>query len=274
MIKRSFLLLVFINVITFAQAQKGQRIGLVDMEYILENISEYKEAQAKLTSKANDWQDEVDKANKEVVKLQNELNNERILLTRELIVEKEEFIELKKIDVKNLQNKYFGTKGDYYKLRQVLVKPIQDEVYNSVQEIAKKRGFAMVLDKSSELIFLYSDNKYDISELVLKTIQRAKKIRKAKESSDKKTVKKEPVKLVPSEKEQKVNKIKDEKFKRTQQEKEERQKLIEEKRAERKRVIEKRKAEVKNKRLQRLKEREEQKKKKAAEKAAEQKKKK
>lgn len=271
MIKKSFLLFLFISTVSFAQGTKSQKIGLVDMEYILENIPEYVEAQAKLTAKANDWEQEIEKANEDVVKLQNTLNNERILLTQELISEKEDFIDLKKIDVKNLQNKYFGIKGDYYKLRQILVKPIQDEVYNSVQEIAKKRKFDMVLDKSSELIFLYSDNKYDISELVLKTIERAKKIRKRSESD---IAKDQPAKLVPTEKEEKVANIKaakkTQKFQKTKAEKEARQQEIEKKRAERKKIIEERKAAIKSKREQRLKEIEALKQKKAAEKNSKQ----
>ncbi|MBS9766751.1 MAG: OmpH family outer membrane protein [Flavobacteriaceae bacterium] len=255
--KRVLLLLLLVSAISFAQRSNAPKIGVVDMEFILENIPEYREAQAKLTLKANAWQEEIEKMEKEVVVLQKKLGNERILLTNELINEKEDFIKLKEIDVKNLQNRYFGTKGAYYKLRQVLVKPIQDEVYNSVQEIARKRKYDMVLDKSSELLFLYVDNKYDISELVLKTIEKTKKIRKEKASD--RTEDDRADKLVPTQKEEEVNTIKEEKrkvqesrFKQTQEEKEARKKLIEERRKARKKKMEERKKAIRNKRLERL----------------------
>ncbi len=253
--KKSVLLFLLVSAISFAQRSDVPKIGVVDMEFILENIPEYKEAQAKLTEKANTWQEEIEKTEKEIVALQRKLDNERILLTEELIREKEDFVKLKEIDVKNLQNRYFGTKGDYYKLRQMLVKPIQDEVYNSVQEIARKRKYDMILDKSSELLFLYVDNKYDISELVLKTIKRTKKIRKEKVPSE------EVKQLVPTKKEEEVNEIKEEKkkvqesrFKQTADEKEARKKLIEERKLARKKKMEERRKAIQNKRLKRLEE--------------------
>lgn len=103
-----------------------------------------------------------------------------MLLTKELIEEKEEDIHIKELDLKKIQADYFGATGDLFFLRQQLVKPIQDLVYNAVQDIATKRKFDFVLDKSSALIMLYTNKEYDISELVLNSIIRDKKINEVK----------------------------------------------------------------------------------------------
>jgi len=175
MIKKVLLILVLIFSL-HTHAQKPQRIGFIDMEYILENIPEYTEAQAKINAKAITWQNKIEKQQKEIDDLKADLNNEKELLTKELIADKEEDIEIKELDLKKLQAAYFGTKGDLYFLRQQLVKPIQDLVYNAVQDIATKRRYDFILDNSSDLVMLYSNKKYNISDLVIKSITRSKKV--------------------------------------------------------------------------------------------------
>ena len=58
----------------------------------------------------------------------------------------------------------------------ILIQPIQDEVLAIVQKIAEKNKFDFIFDKSSAVIMLYSEKKYDISELVLRSILRQEKI--------------------------------------------------------------------------------------------------
>ncbi len=181
---KKVLLFAFIILSFSSIAQKTQRIGYIDMEYILENIPEYKEAQTKINAKAIVWQNNVENQQKEIETLKAELNNEKALLTKELIEEKEEDIQIKELDLKKLQAAYFGTDGDLYLLRQQLVKPVQDIVYNAVQDIATKRKYDFVLDNSSDLIMLYTNNQYDISELVISSISKTKKLNAVKGKQD------------------------------------------------------------------------------------------
>jgi len=172
----AFLILGFSSI-----AQKAQKIGFVDLEYILENIPEYMEAQTKINAKAITWQNDIEQQQKEVEALKAALNNEKALLTKALIEEKEEDIQIKELDLKNLQIAHFGTNGDLFFLRQQLVKPVQDIVYNAIQDIASKRRFDFVMDKSSSLLMLYTNKEFDISELVLNSITRSKKADALKE---------------------------------------------------------------------------------------------
>ena len=162
-------------------AQKAQRIAYIDMEYILENVPEYLEAQNTLNSKVTKWRSSLDKLSRFIEKSKTDLANERAILTNDLILEKEDEILLKQEELRRLESLYFGPNGDMFLLRKQLVKPIQDQVYNSLKDIVAKRKYDFVFDKSSDLVMLYSNNKYDISDFVLNEIVRERKIKLNKE---------------------------------------------------------------------------------------------
>ncbi len=169
-------LIIVIILFNFAvHAQKPQKVGYIDMNYILENVPEYVNAQSQLDSKVKTWQQKLDVLSKEIEQLKTDLSNEKSLLTKELITEREEDIVIKEQELMRLQQAYFGPTGDLFQMRKQLVKPVQDQVYNAVQDIAQKKRYDFILDKSSDLIMLYSNNKYDISELVLNAIVKNRK---------------------------------------------------------------------------------------------------
>lgn len=167
--------------VTLAEAQKAQRIAYIDMEFILNNVPEYLEAQNTLDAKVTKWRSELDKLTRHIEKLKTDLTNERAILTQDLIQEKEDEITLKQQEFRRLESLYFGPNGDMFLLRKQLVKPVQDQVYNSIQDIATRQKYDFVFDKSSDLVMLYSNKKYDISSLVLRSIVRDQKIQKNKD---------------------------------------------------------------------------------------------
>lgn len=171
--KKVFLTIVLlITVSTFAQ--KSHRFAYIDMEYILENIPQYLDAQNTLDEKVAKWRKRLDKEARNIQVLTSDLANEKAILTKDLIEEREEEIALKQEELRRLESLYFGPNGDMFQLRKQLVKPIQDQVYNTVQRIAVRKKYDFVFDKSSDLIVLYSNKKHDISELVLKNINKAR----------------------------------------------------------------------------------------------------
>jgi len=180
----SILLLCATMAVT-AQRAAQQRIAYIDMEYILENVPEYLDAQNTLDAKVTKWRGELDKLSRYIEKLKSDLANERAILTQDLIAEKEDEVTLKQQELRRLESLYFGPNGDMFLLRKQLVKPVQDQVYNAVQSIASRRNYDFVFDKSSELVMLYSNKKHDISELVLNSIVRDRKVKQKKEQRTK-----------------------------------------------------------------------------------------
>ena len=172
--KKIFLFLVLLFSISLSWAQRSQIIAYIDMEYILENVPEYLEAQNTLDAKVVKWQQKLDKQARFIEVLKTDLANEKAILTKDLIEEKEEEISLKHDELRRLESLYFGPNGDMFTLRKQLVKPIQDQVYNAIQNISARKKYDFVFDKSSELVMLYSNKKYDISDLVLASIDRTR----------------------------------------------------------------------------------------------------
>jgi outer membrane protein len=66
-----------------------------------------------------------------------------------------------------MQQKYFGPEGDLYSKRQELIRPIQDKIYDAVQQLASNNKYQIVFDSSSDLIMLYSNPNLDKSDKVL-----------------------------------------------------------------------------------------------------------
>jgi outer membrane protein len=150
-----------------ALGANAQRFGIVDTQFILSKIPEYSQAQSQIDQMSKTWQGEVEALLSEADALQKSLDAERILLTDEMAEEREKVISEKEQEARKLQRQYFGPEGDLFKKRQELVKPIQDQVYNAVQDVASKKRLDVVFDKASSLTMLYASDKIDISEDVL-----------------------------------------------------------------------------------------------------------
>ena len=174
-------LIVLLFTIQLGTAQKRQQVAYIDMEYILENVPEYVTAQDNLNAKIKTWKSELTKLERYIEVLKTDLANEKAILTQDLVDEREEDILIKQEELARLESLYFGPNGDMFFLRKQLIKPVQDLIYNSVQEISKRKKYDFVFDKSSELVMLYSNKKYDISELVLASIVKDRKISQSKQ---------------------------------------------------------------------------------------------
>jgi len=153
-------------------AQKSIRLGYIDMEYILENVPEYQEASTQLNSRVQEWKAEAEAKMQKVEDMRSRLDNERALLTKELIEERESEIAYMKEQALEYQQNRFGPNGDYMIQKKQLVRPIQDQVFTAVQQIAENRNLDFVFDRTADIGMIYADQQYDVSETVLRTIKR------------------------------------------------------------------------------------------------------
>jgi outer membrane protein len=148
----------------------AQKYAFVDTDYILNRIPSYKAAQEQLDKLSEEWQTEVENVYAEIEKMYKDYQTEKVLLSEEMQVKKEEEIVNKEQAAKDLQKEYFGREGSLYKKRQELVKPIQDEVYRIVKEIATEGNYAVIFDTASGANMIYTDPKYDKSDEVLEKL--------------------------------------------------------------------------------------------------------
>ena len=184
--KKFFLSIIIFTVAFQGNAQaKGVKIGYIDMDYILEKVPDYREASIQLEQKAQKWKQDIEIKKNEIVKLKEGLKTEKALLTKELVDERDEEIKFLESELLDYQQKRFGPNGDLMVQKSSIVKPIQDQVFNAVQDIADAKKYDFIFDKSSDLTMLFSAKRYDISDQVVRTITRAGK----KEEMSKKQLK-------------------------------------------------------------------------------------
>ena len=174
------LVIIVISFIAINQlsAQKSERIGIIDMEYILSKMEDYTTASEQLEEKIGEWKREIELKSKYIENLKDSLDIERPLLTKDLIDDRESEIDFETNKLSEYKEKRFGVNGDWVAQELLLIKPIQDQVLNVVQTIAKQKKFDKIFDQSADAIVLYSEKKYDISDLVLKSILREDKLEK------------------------------------------------------------------------------------------------
>jgi outer membrane protein len=159
-----------IALMIFSSVAFAQKYAYVNTEYILENIPEYKSSMQQLDNISLTWQKEIEDRYTIIDKLYKAYQAEQVLLTEEMKKRRQDEITSKEKDVKDLQKQRFGVEGDLFKKKQELIKPIQDKIYNAVKKLATDGSYAVIFDKSSELIMLYANPKYDKSDDILKAL--------------------------------------------------------------------------------------------------------
>ena len=244
-----------------AEAQRGVRIGYIDMEYILESVPEYKEASIQLEGKVQRWKQDIDKKQKEIDQMKLNLANERVLLTKELIDEREEEVKLKEDEMLQYQQDRFGPNGDLMIQRRQLVQPIQDQVFNIVQEIAEAKKYDFIFDKSADVVMLFAAKRNDISDLVLRSIERAGRRVQAEDKKEKREIEQREKLSVEeegaiTEREKAIEEKQEEREKIVEAKKNEREEMMAQRQKERDSIREAKKAEFEERRQRLIEERE------------------
>ncbi len=149
----------------------AQRYAFIDTDFILEQIPAYQEAKTELDAQAEKWQKQIEARYEEIEKMYTAYKAEQVLLTPDMKKRKEEEIIAKEKEAKDFQRQKFGVDGDLFKLRQELIKPIQEEVFEAVRKMAEQRSYAVIFDKAaSSSAIIYANPKYDQSDEILQRL--------------------------------------------------------------------------------------------------------
>lgn len=148
----------------------AQRIVYVDTEYILQKLPQYQTAKEELLSISAEWNEQIKKQEDELVALKNKFDQEKLLLPDSKKIMKENEIQELTSKLSSLKRKRFGPKGDLFQKQQALIQPIQDEIFLAIKQVAERRDYDYVLDKSKGVSILYVKPKFDMSEEVLRLL--------------------------------------------------------------------------------------------------------
>ncbi len=150
--------------ILFANAQK---FALIDMEYIMENIPAYQDANKQLNALSQQYQKAVENKAKEAETLYQAYQKASSKLSDAQRTQKEEAIVAKEREAAELRNKYFGPEGEMIKKQEELINPIQDQIYEAVKQISQQKGYDAVIDRASATSIIFASPRIDISNEVL-----------------------------------------------------------------------------------------------------------
>lgn len=148
----------------------AQKVAYIDMQYILKNLPQYETANEQLSMISKRWQKEIDALTQEAKLLETNYQTEQIFLSEDLKKKREQEIVQKQNEALELKRKYFGQNGELFKKREALLKPIQDEIYAAIQEIANDKKYDVVKDRSADPALIYMSSKLDISDMVLQKL--------------------------------------------------------------------------------------------------------
>ena len=145
----------------------SQKIGVVDTDYILSKLPQYKEAEQRLNSQVTAWQSEIQTMQSDYDKKKATLENERVLLVGEQLKQREKEVDDLDKKIKTIINSRFGTKGEVNNARANLAKPFQDQIWGAIKTVAEKNSLGIILDKSNNISVIFLEKRYDYTDKVL-----------------------------------------------------------------------------------------------------------
>ncbi|MCZ2084625.1 MAG: OmpH family outer membrane protein [Flavobacteriales bacterium] len=159
--------LLFIFLLAFATTATAQKIGVVDTNYILERLPQYKEAESRLNEQITNWQNEIQTLQSEFEKKRTTLENEKVLLIGDQLKQRQKEVDDLDKRIKAMINNRFGSMGEINNARSNLTKPFQDLIWGAIKTVSEKNTLGIVLDKSNNISVIFLDKRYDYTDKVL-----------------------------------------------------------------------------------------------------------
>ena len=170
MIKKALTLLTMVMLVSVTSVQ-AQKIALVDINEVLESLTDYQEAQTEVDRIAAEWRQEIAQEYDKIKSMYNKYQAQQVLLSEEAQKQKEDEIVAKEAEVRELQRRRFGPEGDLFLKRQELVAPIQEKVFGAIDDFATDRGYDIILDKGGSTGLLFANDEYDKTEDIKKRLK-------------------------------------------------------------------------------------------------------
>jgi outer membrane protein len=163
-------LFLLLGIVMAGKVSAQARVAYVDTQYILDSLPEYKAAQKQLDDLSAQWKKEIDSRTQEIQQLYKQYQAEWVLLPEDTRKKREQEISDKEKALNDYKNEKFGPDGELFRKREELIKPIQDKVFDAIQQVAKQNALDIIFDKSGAVTMLYTNAKYDRSDEVLEQL--------------------------------------------------------------------------------------------------------
>jgi len=163
------ILVLFIVLCAAASAQT--KVGYINSEAILQALPEAIDAQKSIDNLTAQWETELQKMQADWKRKFDEYDKKKLILTDQVRADQER--ELRELDqsIADFRTKKFGPSGELFQKQNEVMKPLQNKIFQVLEGIAKEDGFDYVFDKSGEILLLYANDKYDLTQRVLAKMQ-------------------------------------------------------------------------------------------------------
>lgn len=148
-----------------------QKIGYIDSKVILDNLQDAKDAQTNLDNLVNKWKSELQNLIDSLTLMKDDYEKKKLILTEKVRQQKEEEISTMGKRINDFRLQKFGESGEYFQKQNELMKPVQDRMFKAVQDVAREGGYDFVFDRSSDILFLYFNDKYDLTQKVVRKLE-------------------------------------------------------------------------------------------------------
>ena len=166
--KKTRLAISLLVVLLFTSVMSAQpKIGYVDSDTVMKQLADYQDTQKKLDALIKEWQEELSKLERDWKDKYDDYQKKKLILSEEKRID----IEKELVDMENQTSKYrqekLGVRGELFQKQEELMKPINNRIFNAIQDVAKENDYDFIFDRSGGMIFLYAKDKYDVTQLVL-----------------------------------------------------------------------------------------------------------
>lgn len=162
---------IFSLIFLAGTAISQQKIGYVDSKVILETLQDARDAQTNLDNLVQKWKIEMQAINDSLIFMKDDYEKKKLILTEKIKTQKEDEIKLQEQKLADFKQNKFGESGEYFQKQQELMKPVQDRVFKAIQDVAKEGGYDFIIDRSTQLMLLYMNDRYDLTQKVIKKLE-------------------------------------------------------------------------------------------------------
>ncbi len=163
--------LIAVGFAIVCSAHAQQKIGHINSESIMQTLPEAIDAQKTLDGFVAQWEGELQKMQADWKRKYDEYDKKKLILTEAARADQEK--ELRALDqsIQDYRNKKFGQNGELFQKQNEIMKPIQNKIFQVLEDIAKEDGYDYIFDKSGQVLLVYANDKNDLTAKVIQRMQ-------------------------------------------------------------------------------------------------------
>ena len=146
------------------------KIGYVDSDTIMKNLPDVQDTRQKIDALAHDWQNELKSMETEYNKKKDDFDKRNLIMTDQTRAEAQKELDEMETKITDYRNKKFGQNGELFQKQDELMKPVNNKIFNAIQEIAADEDLDFVFDRSGDILLLYAKEQYDITAKVIEKL--------------------------------------------------------------------------------------------------------